>query len=191
MTNQHTKPGWSADEKGTDRVSVACVDCGITRIGLRYVLAKTPRCRRCAPKAKYAALGKTPENKEARVKAARKKSYQNNKDTYRNWVEKNRTHLNKLALGRRERIRAAALVLLGGACVYCGEDDFDVLHIDHIHDDGSTERKQSLSSAVLPVKILKGKVDISRYQPLCCNCNWRKELKRRRKHLCENYDLVS
>jgi hypothetical protein len=73
--------------------------------------------------------------------------------------------------------------LLGGKCAGCGETDHEVLQLDHVNDDGASHRKLGFKvgnrNDLLRVveEIVAGS---DRYQLLCANCNWRKELKRRK-----------
>lgn len=75
----------------------------------------------------------------------------------------------------RETNRSRAIDILGGACQKCWNMDRRVLQIDHVLHDGAAERK-TLSQNLLCGRIVKGKVDISRYQILCANCNRLKTL---------------
>jgi len=60
-------------------------------------------------------------------------------------------------------------------CKHCFMDDIRLLCIDHIHDNGNTERRK-LSSNQIQRKILKMSAEDARkeYQLLCRNCNWLK-----------------
>lgn len=74
---------------------------------------------------------------------------------------------NQTKNSRQRRIRA--LIKLGGKCTRCGFNDLRALHIDHVYNDGKTERKVRKS---IEHGIWVGTVDVSRYQLLCANCNW-------------------
>jgi hypothetical protein len=76
-----------------------------------------------------------------------------------------------------DKIRKAALAILGALCAYCGIDDPMILMIDHRMDDGAAERKNGKN---LAQQLVKGLVSPANYQVLCHNCNWRKEYLRRR-----------
>jgi hypothetical protein len=78
----------------------------------------------------------------------------------------------------KQRRRLAAIYILGGKCNHCAISDPVVLNVDHVNDDGATER-EVLDSTQICTRIVSGQVDRSRYQLLCCNCNWRKEYFRR------------
>ena len=61
-------------------------------------------------------------------------------------------------------------------CVKCGVTDIDVLSLDHINNDGWGNR---IAHQKLWRKALEEK-DKSKYQTLCCNCNWKKNIEYRR-----------
>ena len=75
---------------------------------------------------------------------------------------------------RKERKRKL-IDILGGKCRCCGVSDITFLTVDHVFNDGHEERK-SLSAVVLYERIIKGQVDLSRYQCLCWNCNHGKRI---------------
>jgi len=69
--------------------------------------------------------------------------------------------------------KAECYFILGNKCVECSQEDFDLLNIDHIHNDGSIERLHIKSTLKLWNKIIKeGHCD--KYQLLCFNCNFKK-----------------
>jgi hypothetical protein len=59
---------------------------------------------------------------------------------------------------------------LGGKCSMCGEDDPDVLEIDHVNNDGAQKRKFG-SDQGLRCKVHSGKREVQGLQILCANCN--------------------
>ena len=105
-------------------------------------------------------------------------------------AEKYKTNRDEILVKRRQRWRANPKVrasreayhakqksdcfaLLGGVCVGCGQSNSNLLNIDHIHNDGSTERVHIKSHIKLWRKIIKeGPCD--RYQLLCFNCSFKK-----------------
>lgn len=58
----------------------------------------------------------------------------------------------------------------GGKCVCCGETERGFLTIDHIFNDGNTERKTT-TTATFYRKLRKEGFPRDRYQCLCYNCN--------------------
>ena len=79
-----------------------------------------------------------------------------------------------------KRTRDKAIICLGGKCVGCGIDNFDVLQFDHINNDGYIERKytngiRNVNDAgigrQLYAKIIKYDEIAMKYQLLCANCN--------------------
>jgi hypothetical protein len=88
---------------------------------------------------------------------------------------------------RHQRKRQALLDALGGKCVVCGFADQRALHIDHVLNDGCTERKQfcqnpttgSFTGYKKYFKHIAENLDSGRYQLLCANCNTIKEYNRR------------
>ena len=82
--------------------------------------------------------------------------------------EKHRESINKY----RQRIRLAAIAILGGACVKCGFDDIRALQIDHINGGGGKELKISNGGNHMN-KIIRSVLNKeNKYQLLCANCNW-------------------
>jgi hypothetical protein len=80
----------------------------------------------------------------------------------------------------RFKTRIDAINAYGAKCCSCGIDDFDVLDIDHIFNDGAAERKKNLFAYNLYRELKKQGYPKDRYQILCKNCNWKKEIQRRR-----------
>lgn len=70
----------------------------------------------------------------------------------------------------REKLRLAALAKTGMACACCGENDVQVLTIDHVHGGGNIHRK--LVGGVFGVfRLIRDTDDMSAFQTLCWNCN--------------------
>ena len=66
-------------------------------------------------------------------------------------------------------------------CVCCGVDDIDILCLDHINNNGREEiRKYGLYGSTKLYLRLKRNSYPEGYQTLCMNCNWKKEIVRRR-----------
>lgn len=94
-----------------------------------------------------------------------------------------------------KKLRYDVMIHLGGAvCVKCGYDNMGVLCIDHIYDDGAEERKNIKNIYIIYRRILNSSEDemLKRYQVLCRNCNWLKELERvERENIIKKEELES
>jgi hypothetical protein len=76
------------------------------------------------------------------------------------------------AIRYNQSLRKTVLEKLGNVCK-CGFSDPRALQIDHVHDDGSTERRRLTRTQRCRLIL----ADTSgRYQILCANCNWRKRI---------------
>lgn len=69
----------------------------------------------------------------------------------------------------------------GGKCITCNEDDLDVLHLDHINNDGHLERdnkgrRKSINYSTILKWIINTDKKLKKYQILCANCNQKKRL---------------
>ena len=95
----------------------------------------------------------------------------------RQWHQSNKRQSQENKRRYREKQRALAFVALGSGCAHCTEADPVVLAIDHVNDDGAAERKGKNPCAMYN-RIIRGE-SLGRYQLLCFNCNWRKEMRRR------------
>jgi len=84
---------------------------------------------------------------------------------------------------KRIRIRREMVDAYGGKCIRCGIDDIDVLDIDHIDDSGSVHRKNGIHGWRFYMLLKKLGYPKDNYQLLCRNCNWKKEMERRRSRL--------
>ena len=60
----------------------------------------------------------------------------------------------------------------GQICCWCGENDFDVLSIDHINNDGNIHRKSGNKGISNIYRWLKDNNYPEGFQVLCNNCNW-------------------
>ena len=70
-----------------------------------------------------------------------------------------------------ESLKELAFLQLGDHCVTCGEKNKSFLTIDHIFNDGSSERKAGITAKVFYRRLANGDLDTTRYQLLCFNCN--------------------
>jgi len=71
----------------------------------------------------------------------------------------------------RRKARLELIANFGGKCAHCMIDNSDVLDFDHIQNDGHKDPKRNIVFLV--------KANPERFQLLCKNCNWLKELNRR------------
>jgi hypothetical protein len=86
-----------------------------------------------------------------------------------------------------DEIRLEMVAAYGGKCLKCGESDPIVLLLDHINDDAKLDKKQHGHHGgwMMYRRLRKLGWPKDRYQLLCHNCNYRKELERRkRKRKC-------
>lgn len=68
---------------------------------------------------------------------------------------------------RKIRRRVACLLVYGGACVCCGEEEINFLCIDHVNDDGYKHRKFTSN---IYAWLVKNNFPYG-FQTLCMNCN--------------------
>ena len=131
----------------------------------------SPICRYCKARI-MRAYRQTPSGKIATKKQNRSI---NHKKANKRWT-KNNSH--KLR-GYREKIRGLCFSAYGGyICVHCGEQDKDVLVLDHIDNNGAKHRKEidaERKVGVLYSWIIKNKFPPI-FQVLCHNCNWKKHI---------------
>lgn len=74
-------------------------------------------------------------------------------------------------------LKLNAFSTLGSVCACCGENEHNKLTIDHVNEDGFVDRStMSYSTKAFYGKIVNKKLDLSRYQILCWNCNFSKHL---------------
>lgn len=81
------------------------------------------------------------------------------------------------------KIRACAT--LGTTKCGCGVDDILVLSIDHVNEDGYSSRSEGLGSKLYSA-IVNKKVDLTRFQVLCMNCNLQKHFRHKNYLLAKN-----
>lgn len=85
------------------------------------------------------------------------------------------------------KLRLQIIKRLGGQCVVCGNNDYRVLQIDHVHGGGEQERK-FINVWTYYRRILRD-ICSGRYQLLCANCNAIKKYENREYGgKCENRD---
>lgn len=96
-----------------------------------------------------------------------------------NYCKRNRAHKTAKARELRIALRSQVIQAYGGRCACCGENNEIFLAIDHINNDGATERKllygsQAGSSSTRFYRLLRRRGYPNGYQVLCWNCNWAK-----------------
>lgn len=81
---------------------------------------------------------------------------------------------------RNRRLKLEVINAYGGKCAWKGCDvtDPDMLTLDHVKDDGATERKRGLTSSDSIYKSVINQDFPAKYQILCANHNLKKELMR-------------
>lgn len=94
---------------------------------------------------------------------------------YAEYVRKRRIQCKKTTANRRRRIISH---YSGGSmrCSWCHEDDYMVLTIDHVNNDGAADRKSGSGSGIkLYLKLIKNGFPKG-FDILCMNCNLAKKL---------------
>ena len=84
----------------------------------------------------------------------------------------------------KPQVRIATLMLLGGKCSTCGENDHRCLQIDHVNGGGCYDRLDGNKSWSI-AHIWYGGL-IEKYQVLCANCNWKKRYDNSESRIEEN-----
>ena len=154
------------------KITVTCPICNKSRdLVADYYSQKRKEhgsiCRKCSIHKFWET--KTHKTIEEKIEY-RKQYYQNNK-----------SKSDKRSTEWREAHRLKVIEFLGGKCNKCGNSNPIVLAIDHINDDGASDRKKyNKCNAKFLNDILNGVVGKDRVQLLCCNCNWEKEYYRRK-----------
>jgi len=106
-----------------------------------------------------------------------------NKIHQRKWRDKKKNRIYKkkhMSSYHRERtaiLWQSVLNMYGRICACCEMEDWSVLTVDHVNDDGKDHRKKNFRGAKLYKEMLKEyRPDL--YQILCHNCNRLKEFYR-------------
>lgn len=96
------------------------------------------------------------------------------------------------AIASAERTKREVLTFYGNgkcACVKCGFDNIDALHLDHINDDGYRDRQRVAGYRSSGKWYFRFKKEYpTGYQTLCANCNQIKRIEYCRQH---RKDVVS
>jgi hypothetical protein len=70
----------------------------------------------------------------------------------------------------RKELKARLYEVYGSKCECCGETNPKFLTLDHVRNDGGTERRIGMKNNSIMLKAIREK-DKSHYQILCYNCN--------------------
>lgn len=89
------------------------------------------------------------------------------RDKNRDWSNINRKHCINL--------RSKLYSLLGDKCIICGENDKDVLQLDHINNDGKRDRLKFTGLQSYREYLKEPEISKHRLQILCANCNIKKQ----------------
>ena len=93
--------------------------------------------------------------------------------------ERRKKYQRQYKLKRWHETRLKVLTHYGGnppKCSHCGFNNYKVLELDHINNNGADERKKFKSTYQLYFWIVRNNYPAG-YQILCRNCNWLKYLK--------------
>ena len=94
------------------------------------------------------------------------------------WREKNREKIRQYSRDKALKAKYIILDRYGRECVLCGFSDIRALHLDHIENNGSEERKslggQKFSGKNFYYHLIKENLPEG-YQTLCANCNFIKQ----------------
>lgn len=140
-----------------------CIDCG------KDISPKSTRCRTCSNHSRILDI--------PRWERVGRKEYQR---IYLKTIYRDK----KRILNRKyqQDLKKEIFQLLGSKCLICGYSGL-ALQVDHVNNNGNEERERfgnggsnRYQKNILD-KIQSGSRD---YQLLCANCNWEKELLRRR-----------
>jgi hypothetical protein len=114
-----------------------------------------------------------------------KQWYLDNKEAvlqkHKEWKSENKARIRTQSRELRQGIKQEVIAHYGGRCSCCGQDDLDTLCIDHINDNGAEHRKTVTGDNMY--RWIKDNNYPADLQVLCANCNYAKELVRRRQNL--------
>jgi hypothetical protein len=85
----------------------------------------------------------------------------------------------------KRKMRAMQFVAGDGPvkCAFCDVDDVDMLTFDHKDDSGAEDRRKHGSGTAWLLKLLAGKVDVTKIQLLCANHNMKRMTESHRQRL--------
>jgi hypothetical protein len=103
----------------------------------------------------------------------------NNREKHRqyckNYRQANQSKEAKRHADAHQKERRAALSAYGGACVCCGESQWEFLAIDHMNGGGNKHRDEVGRGAAFFVWLRKAGYPKEGFQVLCHNCNQAKQ----------------
>jgi len=123
---------------------------------------------------------KSAERRKDKIKVYKKEYYIKNRE----WILEEEKERTAARFKERLQIRVDIFNLFGGKCAWCPENDYDVLVIDHINDDGAADRKENKIRGGFKIveRLIKrgvSETDLKqKYQCLCANCNSIKQYKK-------------
>lgn len=137
-----------------------CANCG-SRPRYRGIIL----CKRCDIKNK------------AHQAVYRAKTTEHRKQRNRKWYLATRAVRRAVIKKRNEEVKRKVFDAYGGACQCCGESELVFLALDHVNNDGASERRsQKTGTAVgrgLYLRLIREGFP-NTFQILCANCNWAK-----------------
>lgn len=149
----------------------------------RYISGRKSQCKVCINNKAKERRARDPE----KYRELQRKYQRENRKRYRqycnDWRERNLEKAKASGWMSHERSKLRCLEHYGGACVFCGAEDPDILCFDHINDDGAKRRGEHGACGVDMITKEKYPEDI---QVLCANCNLKKEMRRRRRERGSN-----
>ena len=80
--------------------------------------------------------------------------------------------------------------MLGSKCICCEEDDIDVLQVDHINNDGKTDRKKYTGLQFFRECLRNPTKSKLKLQILCANCNTKKQRIREEFDRLERHGII-
>lgn len=146
-----------------------CTKCRCVRLLANFSNSKSGKfcrssiCRDCI-RLKSAAYQSIPANKEKAL------------ETGRRWKARNKIKCGEYSRRGTNKLRLETITAYGGKCKCCGESQPEFLTIDHIFNDGATDRKTLFRSkrtggTSMYSYLKRNGWPKDRYQLLCYNCN--------------------
>jgi len=136
------------------------ITCALCNIKFNTKASRTKRCENCR-KLKW-------------------KLYKKNK-TWEN-SENGKNYMKKFHIEHKKKHKILVYDYYGWCCKCCGETMESFLSIDHVNNDGNSDRKLKITGVRLYQKIIKENYPDT-YQILCMNCNFSKKIN---KGICQH-----